>query len=160
MDDAYAENVQIADMNALNAVLAVIKWKKRMGVYADLERELHCVYSIRRQRPRQHRSGLMGTDRLLSIRPEFVDVVPDVDLMADDVLYVSMPYATAIHKCACGCGQQAVTPLSPEEWSMTYNGEAISLRPSIGNWGMACKSHYWIRDSRVVWTMDEQRNVL
>ena len=46
MDDAYAENVQIADMNALNAVLAVIKWKKRMGVYADLERELHCVYSI------------------------------------------------------------------------------------------------------------------
>ena len=46
MDDAYAENVQIADMNALNAVLAVIKWKKRMGVYADLERETHCVYSI------------------------------------------------------------------------------------------------------------------
>ena len=46
MDDAYAENVQIADMNALNAVLAVIKWKKRMGVYADLEREMQCVYSI------------------------------------------------------------------------------------------------------------------
>ena len=46
MDDAYAENVQIADMNALNAVLAVIKWKKRMGVYADLERETQCVYSI------------------------------------------------------------------------------------------------------------------
>ena len=45
-DDAYAENVQIADMNALNAVLAVIKWKKRMGVYADLEREWDCVYTI------------------------------------------------------------------------------------------------------------------
>ena len=45
-DDAYAENVQIADMNALNAVLAVIKWKKRMGVYADLEREWECVYTI------------------------------------------------------------------------------------------------------------------
>ena len=45
-DDAYTENVQIADMNALNAVLAVIKWKKHMGVYADLEREWHSVYTI------------------------------------------------------------------------------------------------------------------
>ena len=102
----------------------------------------------------------MGTDRLLSIRHAFVDVVPDAGLMEDDVLYVSMPYATAIHKCACGCGQQAVTPLSPEEWSLTYNGEAISLKPSIGNWGMACKSHYWIRDSRVIWIVDQQRSVL
>ena len=112
------------------------------------------------QRPRQRRSGLMGTDRLLSIRHAFVDAVPDADLMEDDVLYVSMPYATAIHKCACGCGQQAVTPLSPEEWSLTYNGEAISLKPSIGNWGMTCKSHYWIRNSRVIWILDQQRNVL
>ena len=45
-DDAYTENVQIADMNALNAVLAVIKWKKRAGVYADLEQEWQCVYTI------------------------------------------------------------------------------------------------------------------
>ena len=80
--------------------------------------------------------------------------------MEHGVVYVSMAYATAIHKCACGCGQQAVTPLSPEEWSLTYNGEAISLRPSIGNWGMACKSHYWIRDNRVIWILDEQRSVL
>lgn len=45
-DDVYTENVQIADMNALNAVLAVIKWKKHMGLYADLEGEWQCVYTI------------------------------------------------------------------------------------------------------------------
>ncbi len=45
-DGDYTENVQIADMNALNAVLAVIKWKKHIGVYADLEREWHSVYTI------------------------------------------------------------------------------------------------------------------
>ena len=93
----------------------------------------------------------MGTGRTVLVRPVFVDVVPEAALMEDSVLYVSMTYATAIHKCACGCGQQAVTPLSPDEWSLTYNGEAISLVPSIGNWGMACKSHYWIQDNRVIW---------
>ena len=80
--------------------------------------------------------------------------------MEDEVLYVSIAYATAIHKCACGCGQQAVTPLSPEEWSLTYNGEAISLKPSVGNWGMECKSHYWIQDNRVIWVPNDKRRGL
>ena len=90
------------------------------------------------------------------MRPVFVDVVPDTDLMEQGVLYVSIVYATAIHNCACGCGQQAVTPLSPDEWSLTYNGHAISLTPSIGNWRMECKSHYWIQGNRIIWVPDKQ----
>jgi hypothetical protein len=42
----YDRNIQIADLNALNAALAVIKWKKLMGFYQDLERERHCTYSL------------------------------------------------------------------------------------------------------------------
>jgi hypothetical protein len=42
----YDRNIQIADLNALNASLAVIKWKKLMGFYQDLEGEHHSVYSI------------------------------------------------------------------------------------------------------------------
>jgi hypothetical protein len=48
-DDAandYARNVQVADMNALNACLAVIRWKKLFGFYRDLEREHHTLYTI------------------------------------------------------------------------------------------------------------------
>ncbi len=45
-DDDYAANIQIADMNALNAVLAVIRWKKHMGVYADFEQEYCGTYMI------------------------------------------------------------------------------------------------------------------
>jgi ThiF family len=45
-DDAYARNIQIADLNALNAALAVIKWKKLCGFYQDLEREHHSTYSV------------------------------------------------------------------------------------------------------------------
>lgn len=42
----YSRNIQIADMNALNAALAVIKWKKLLGFYVDLENEHNTVYGI------------------------------------------------------------------------------------------------------------------
>ncbi|MDI1324431.1 MAG: ThiF family adenylyltransferase [Algoriphagus sp.] len=45
-DNEYASNIQISDLNALNAILAVIRWKKEFGVYADLENEHHSTYTI------------------------------------------------------------------------------------------------------------------
>ena len=42
----YDRNIQIADLNALNAALAVIKWKKLFGFYRDLKSEHHSQYSI------------------------------------------------------------------------------------------------------------------
>jgi tRNA A37 threonylcarbamoyladenosine dehydratase len=45
-DNIYATNIQIADLNALNAALAVIKWKKLAEFYQDLEEEHHSAYSI------------------------------------------------------------------------------------------------------------------
>lgn len=44
-DDVYATNIQVADLNALNAVLAVIKWKKIRRFYRDLEGEHHSTYT-------------------------------------------------------------------------------------------------------------------
>jgi ThiF family len=44
-NDLY-RNIQVADMNMLNAALAVIKWKKLRGFYADSKREHHGQYSI------------------------------------------------------------------------------------------------------------------
>ena len=45
-DDEYSSNIQVADINALNASLAVIKWKKMCGFYHDFEHEYHSVYGI------------------------------------------------------------------------------------------------------------------
>jgi hypothetical protein len=42
----YSQNIQIADLNALNAALAVIKWKKLCGFYRDLEGEHFSAYEI------------------------------------------------------------------------------------------------------------------
>lgn len=83
------------------------------------------------------------------ITPEFVEFIPP-DLQ-DGVIYVSMIYGTAAHKCCCGCGRKVVTPFSPTDWSLMFDGESISLHPSIGNWSLECRSHYWIRKNRVQW---------
>ena len=45
-EDDYDKNIQIAEINALNAALAVIKWKKLFGFYHDLEKEHNTVYAI------------------------------------------------------------------------------------------------------------------
>lgn len=45
-NDVYVSNIQVAELNMLNAALAVIKWKKIRGFYRDLENEHHCSYTI------------------------------------------------------------------------------------------------------------------
>lgn len=86
--------------------------------------------------------------RQTRLRPEFVEAVPDE--LEDGVLYVSMLFATAVHRCCCGCGSEVVTPFSPTDWSLTFDGRSVSLSPSIGNWSFACRSHYWIDKGGVV----------
>ena len=66
------------------------------------------------------------------------------------VLYISMDYATAVHSCCCGCGERVVTPFTPTDWRMTFDGETISLSPSVGNWNQKCRSHYVVQRGRVV----------
>lgn len=45
-DNKYDRNIQIADLNALNAALAVIKWKKLFGFYRDLDHEQFTTYTV------------------------------------------------------------------------------------------------------------------
>jgi hypothetical protein len=72
--------------------------------------------------------------------------------MNPGVLYVSIPYLICGHLCCCGCGEEVITPLSPAGWSLTYNGDSVSLYPSVGNWSLKCNSHYWIRNGHVHWS--------
>jgi tRNA A37 threonylcarbamoyladenosine dehydratase len=46
VDVAYSSNIQIAELNSLNATLAVIKWKKLFGFYKDYDNEHYCAYTI------------------------------------------------------------------------------------------------------------------
>jgi hypothetical protein len=44
--DIYADNIQVADLNALAAALAVVRWKRLRGFYLDLEHEQHSIFTI------------------------------------------------------------------------------------------------------------------
>lgn len=90
--------------------------------------------------------------RLREISFEFVHFIPDHP--AEGVLYVSTTFATAVHRCFCGCGEEVVTPLSPVDWALTFDGETATLDPSIGNWSLSCRSHYWIERNRIVWARE------
>lgn len=77
----------------------------------------------------------------------FVTHLPDT--LEPGVLYVAPEFGTVSHLCCCGCGEEVVTPLTPTDWYMTFDGESISLHPSVGSWTLRCRSHYVIRRGRV-----------
>jgi hypothetical protein len=87
--------------------------------------------------------------RKLLLQHKFVEFLPDK--LEAETLYVSIPYATAAHKCCCGCDRDVVTPISPTDWRLIFDGRTVSLEPSIGNWAFPCRSHYWIKQGKVVW---------
>lgn len=80
---------------------------------------------------------------------KFVKAFPDK--LDDGVLYVSVEFGTAAHRCFCGCGSEVYTRFSPRDWLMKFNGETVSINPSIGNWSFACQSHYILDGGRVHW---------
>jgi Family of unknown function (DUF6527) len=87
--------------------------------------------------------------KMSRLQHRFVEFLPEK--LEAGTLYISMQYATASHKCCCGCGRDVVTPISPTDWQLMFDGKTISLKPSIGNWSYPCRSHYWIKGNRVVW---------
>lgn len=80
---------------------------------------------------------------------EFVTAFPDQ--LGEGVLYVSVEFGTAAHRCFCGCGQEVYTRFSPRDWAMTFDGESVSIWPSIGNWSFPCQSHYVLKKGQVQW---------
>lgn len=83
------------------------------------------------------------------LTPKFLQYIPDK--LEKGILYLSIEFATASHSCACGCGHEVVTPLSPTDWKLIFDGATVSLDPSIGNWSFPCQSHYWITRNKVQW---------
>jgi hypothetical protein len=78
-----------------------------------------------------------------TLEHRFVEFIPEE--IEEGILYISIEYKTAVHKCICGCGNKVVTPITPNDWKVTFDGKTVSLYPSIGNWNFPCRSHYWIK---------------
>lgn len=90
------------------------------------------------------------TSRLSRYTHEFTEFIPDQ--LTPGVLYVSLEYATCAHLCACGCGIEVVTRLSPIDYTVSFDGETVSLDHSVGNWSYPCQSHYFLHGGLVRWS--------
>ena len=56
--------------------------------------------------------------------------------------------------CPCGCGERANARIGsdgPDSWRVTVGGGKVSLVPSILMTSGQCKSHFFVRDNRIVW---------
>lgn len=87
-----------------------------------------------------------------SLASRFVDVVPEE--LEPGVFYVSLEHASMMHLCACGCDNEVALPLSPLDWRFTYDGEAVSVSPSVGSWSLPCRSHYIIDRGCIRWAAE------
>ena len=57
--------------------------------------------------------------REIVLKHEFVEFIPDK--LEDRTIYVSIPYMPPPRtRCCCGCGTEAVTPLSPTDWEAHF----------------------------------------
>ena len=88
----------------------------------------------------------------VNIRVEFVERVPPK--MQEHVLYISLPFNMAMHLCPCGCGKEVANKISPTRWLLIYDGETVSLEPSVRNSGIPCQSHYFITKNKIQWAFD------
>jgi hypothetical protein len=86
---------------------------------------------------------------MVTIAHKFVKHIPEKT--DEGILYISMEFSTAIHRCCCGCGQEVVTPFSPDTWHLIFDGKTVSLNPSVGSWQFVCRSHYFITRNKIRW---------
>jgi len=84
------------------------------------------------------------------LKPLFVETIPHLPEMEQGTLYVSMRFATLSHFCPCGCSRLVDVTLDPATRSLTYDGEYVTLRPSIGV-KFPCRSHYAIIRNAIMW---------
>lgn len=89
-------------------------------------------------------------EKLNRIELKRVEYVPRT--LEPGFLYVAEEFDAAVHLCACGCMKKVSTPLGPTEWTVEETSEGPSVRPSVGNWQLPCKSHYWIDRGRIHWS--------
>lgn len=79
----------------------------------------------------------------------FVNMMPDD--FEEGVLYMAPHFECAMHNCMCGCGEKVCTPITEGQWKWTFDGEHVSLTPSVGNFSISCKSHYFLKNGIVQW---------
>lgn len=80
-------------------------------------------------------------------------------ILQEGILYVSLENEVVGHLCPCGCGCKVLIRIGKAGWDYTEDKGKVTLFPSLGNWELPCRSHYWIRKNKIKlassWTDEE-----
>ena len=90
----------------------------------------------------------------MKLRPIFVEVLPDFDVIKACELWISRKYRTINLRCPCGCGDLTVLSLHPSRRHVHFDGKSVSLDGPTGGsvWANSgCGSHYFMRNNAVIW---------
>lgn len=66
---------------------------------------------------------------------------------------------SASFKCPCGCGEAISLSLIEHDnpsWHVSTRTSGITIHPSVWR-TKGCRSHFFIRDGRVLWAKEERR---
>lgn len=72
--------------------------------------------------------------------------------LEEGILYVSLENQVAGHLCPCGCGSKVLIRIGKAGWDYTENRGKVTMFPSLSNWELPCRSHYWIRKNIIKWS--------
>lgn len=84
----------------------------------------------------------------MTYRYQVVERIPEQ--LRPGVVYHSEEFELAALLCACGCGHRIVL-LVPDSHQITSRDGLATIRPSIGVFDAACKSHFHIIAGQVHW---------
>lgn len=88
--------------------------------------------------------------KITALKLQFIINAPDT--LEEGVFYYSPAFQTSLHLCPCGCGNEIVIPFTKDDWELLIvNNLTITVRPSIGNFYLPCKSHYYITNNTIEW---------
>lgn len=138
-NNIYRVFVQIAELNALNAAIAVIRYKQLRGFYFDERHYYQNFISL-------GSSNWIGK----SMKYRILEVEQFPDSFLPGILYWSKKFKISAHLCACGCGDVINLPVDPANYSIRIDRGGPTLRPSVGNWNV-CNAHYFITNGEVRW---------
>lgn len=85
------------------------------------------------------------------LKPIFIEFIPDE--INEGELYISTEYNTCTHLCPCGCKERIPIPINNpniESWDLSIGDGLVTISPSLQN-RFKCKSHYFIRENKIVW---------
>lgn len=98
--------------------------------------------------------------RIDEIKPVLVMELPkSVNDMKHGILYLKHnedDTYESFHLCPCGCGEPVYLLYGGKGWNITLsiNGrglKSVTISPSVGCFDFPCKSHYFIRENKIIW---------